>query len=813
MAKYYVEACLISCLTFFVVTSAQAAEAAPAATPANAADSSGQTTLNTGLEEVVVTAQRRSETLEKTPVAVEVITADALARAQITTESDLQYSVPGLQVRSTVNSEQLNYTLRGQTVDAFSGARPGILPYINEVQIGGGGSSTAFYDLQSVQVLKGPQGILFGRSATGGAVLFTTRKPTDSFGGYVQGAAGDYRSGQFEGAVNVPIIPDTVLTRLAAFYEGHSGYQNNIFNGTRAGEVHRGGARLSVTVNFSDAVHDDLVADYYYSEGVAKAPTLSGLPSYAAIPLPLLYAGIATPAATATGIATLAAFTGLPMAAAAAQYNAYFSDPKHFPAGIMAFMQQQRSWGPFTIDQDVTNGFRNTNIIVTNATTFDLSSTTKINNIIGLTDLIGHFSSDTDATPYALASSSDGSPIGLLPQVTGVHQVSDELQILGSALHNKLDYVNGFYFQNELSDYSAYYVDFDIFGPGTVFGDTAYQLKNTTYAAYTHETYKLNDSGLSINGGVRVTSERAEDTREPNDTNYAQCSLPGFACHQSKTYNKLSWQVGLEDQLNPDLLVYAVSRRAYKSGGFNPNLAKIGSAEVGGNSFAAEQVTDVEGGAKFQSLVADIPVRLNVASFYDWMVDSQRQAFIFINFSPNSVTANVPKGTTYGVELDGQIQPIRPLTLGVSASWLHSEWSGVTAGSTALPGCRGATVYGACYDQFPDAPQWSWTLYGDVSIPVAAKLNAIAHVDVYRQTSSTISTQSANFDGTGLPAYTVANFRLGIEDPDRWSVVASVKNAFNRVYYTGGAPLGELEFNTLIPGDPRTYMLTARIKF
>src|ERR1700692_166254 len=139
---------------------------------ADSADSQSGT-----LTEIVVTAQRREASLERTPVAVEVLTADALDKEAVTTEGDLQLSVPGLTVRTTENATQLNYSIRGQSVDAFTGSPPAVLPYFNEVQTTNN-SSTGFYDLDSIQVLKGPQGTLFGRNATGGAVLFTSTKPT-----------------------------------------------------------------------------------------------------------------------------------------------------------------------------------------------------------------------------------------------------------------------------------------------------------------------------------------------------------------------------------------------------------------------------------------------------------------------------------------------------------------------------------------------------------------------------------------------------------------------------------------------------------
>jgi iron complex outermembrane receptor protein len=99
---------------------------------------------------IIVTAQRREESLQETPVAVSVIGGEALAERSITSESDLQTTTPGLIVRASQNSNQLNYAIRGQNLDAFSNTRPGVLPYFNEIQVGGAGGSSAFYDLQSV---------------------------------------------------------------------------------------------------------------------------------------------------------------------------------------------------------------------------------------------------------------------------------------------------------------------------------------------------------------------------------------------------------------------------------------------------------------------------------------------------------------------------------------------------------------------------------------------------------------------------------------------------------------------------------------
>ncbi len=145
------------------------------------------------LEQVVVTARRRAEALADVPVAVSVLSAAALETRGIKTEADLQLAMPGVVVRSSNNSNQLNYVIRGESVDAYSGSPPGVQPYINEVPFPVM-SSTPFYDLQSVQAVKGPQGTLFGRNSTGGAVLFQTATPGSEFGGYAVPSIWQFRS-------------------------------------------------------------------------------------------------------------------------------------------------------------------------------------------------------------------------------------------------------------------------------------------------------------------------------------------------------------------------------------------------------------------------------------------------------------------------------------------------------------------------------------------------------------------------------------------------------------------------------------------
>jgi iron complex outermembrane receptor protein len=191
---------------------ADAVAAAPGAAAAPASE----------LSAVVVTARRRSENLEKVPVAISALGAVQMAARTIVSERDLQAAVPGLIVRASEQQNQLNYAIRGQTIDAFSGSSPGVLTYFNDVAVSGV-SATTFYDLEGVQVLKGPQGTLFGRNTTGGAVLFNTVKPSNTFGGFIDAQIGDLNLRDVKGAIDIPIVTDKVQLRVAGDYRSRDG--------------------------------------------------------------------------------------------------------------------------------------------------------------------------------------------------------------------------------------------------------------------------------------------------------------------------------------------------------------------------------------------------------------------------------------------------------------------------------------------------------------------------------------------------------------------------------------------------------------
>lgn len=731
--------------------------------------------------EIVVTAQRRSEALEKTPVAITVVSGATLGKQAITTERDLQFAAPGLTVRSGQNDNQLNYSLRGQTVDSYSSSLPSVLPYINEVQVGGSGS-TAFYDLQSVQVLKGPQGTLFGRNSTGGAVLFTTTKPSKEVGGYVTARYGRFNDVQLEGALNVPLATDKLLLRVAGSYRKRDGIQLNLFDGKRIGVVDRSGVRASLTLFPDGPFKNELVVDYFRAGGSSLSPVVANV-----IPL-ANYA------------------PGVPIVPSAIL----------FP-GFEAFAALQKRRGPYVVDIDGVTVSRTRKWFVSNVSTLKLSDALTLKNVFGFVRSKYFESGDIDATPFRIDSRGDA--------ITGprggdglIKQYSNELQLLGKVFDNRLEFVLGGYFSNNSEHLvNTSYIIPDFGFPTLINAGTT---TSKAIAAYAQGTLDTGLAGFKLTAGVRYTSERVKFVRDSIDnTSIANPAFAPFYANgrfvspQQDTFKKPSWTLGLQNQVTNSLLLYVNTRRSFRSGGFNFQAPPTpGFGTVSGGEYLPEIATDVEFGAKYRGRVGGLPTRLNVALYNMWVSNVQRSNYVSIYGNLAGITVNVPKANVKGFELDGTIEPAKWLRLGGSLNYTDARF---TSNRVPVLGTGGATTF-ATYDTYPDTPKWSGTFYADATVPVNERFDVTLRGDVYAQTSNYYSSTGKSLNlNSQIAGYALANFRAGVEEHNgHLSFGVLVKNAFNKEYYTGGIGFANLfGMNLVVPGEPRTFLLEARYRY
>lgn len=753
------------------------------------------------LKEVVVTAERQKSNLERTPLSVVAISANDLRKQAINSDADLQFAVPGLTIRATSGSNQLSYSIRGQSVDAFSNSPPAVLQYFNDVEITPN-SAIPFYDLQSIQVLKGPQGTLFGRNTTGGAVLFTPEKPTNHFGGYITASAGNYQSQNYVAAINLPIVPDRVLFRLAGTYQYHQGYAYNLFTHSRLGQVNRQGVRASLIVRLTDSITNYLVLDYAHSSG-SNEPNVA----YSAYAPGSTNNGYALDSLASTLFSPgLDAAIGVP--GAWAGYLA--AHPGAYPGGLVAFTALQNSRGPFLTDVNSYLAHSAESTILTNTTTFELANDLTLKNIFGYTYSRSLDVYDYDGTPYQIEG------LGAPGEPTHGYSIKDrayseELQLQGKADDSRLNYTAGLYFSHERAPQGdgVYFFELLPYIPATQETLTTVQT-NTSYAAYAQATYDLSKvtgiHGLGVTAGVRDTEARAGSKQLPGNAEYG---VPGTQLSLTNNTNKPSYLLGLQEQLSPSWLLYVLTRESFRGGGVNSTAPQRPmSAAAGGALFGPETTRDVEVGSKWQGRLGDMPARLNLDVYDQWVNNVQRTIYATVPlFGLSSLTVNVPRANMTGLELDSDILPTSWLKIGANVAYDDARFTN-----------NKVVVFGQVerFGPFPDTPHWTGTVYAQLAVP--SRVGTVTlRGDLYAQSLTYFSSTNATITpGTEIHGYAIANFRLGLEhvDNSNLSLAISVQNAFNRVYYVGGLAVGAIEsVNEAAPGAPRTFFAEAHYTF
>lgn len=767
-----------------VSTAAMSQETSPG--KGAAADSGAQ------LENVVVTARRRTEALADVPVAVAVMNAAALETRGIKSEADLQLAMPGVVVRSSNNSNQLNYVIRGESVDAYSGSPPGVQPYINEVPFPVM-SSTPFYDLESVQAVKGPQGTLFGRNSTGGAVLFQTATPGNDFGGYASAQYGNFDRVITEAAFNAPLLSDTLLIRFAGTVTSGGAFVRNLYDNNELGDKQERSGRITIdarplenlsnvtTVQLGKTTGTNAPNTAYYTIPCGQP---SGFNSCTYSPANQPFFG---------NLLSGAAFSGYPAGFA-------------YPGGFQSLPEFQRSRGDYVIDQNAPFTHEANSDMVVNKTVLEVSSAISVKNIFGYSYSKNAINYDTDYSPYPIiqqyAPNAPMTGADLPIETSTTKTYSDELQLVGTAFGDRLDYLFGaFYLDSKETYFSPLWL-------GAANFAVAYNAitGNETYAGFGQATYKLTDQ-LNVTLGGRYTSEKIT-LRQGSQ------SIFGAGNPQSITQEDPSWTASIDYRLNRDVMVYATTRGSWRRGGFNPfnpptPTPLTAANDPGGNYFKPEEVRDVEGGVKFDGGIGDTPLRANLAVYKSWVKDIQKTAYVVIGGTASSATINVPKTEIWGVETDVDLRPIDWLRVGGSITYTHAEFT--DADSRLF----GNTV---TYGPFGDVPDFSGSIYADATWPLPGDKGALSyHVDVYRQSSFYFSNLGGTIQpGTELPSYTLLNMRLDWAEMFGKGIKISLfaKNLTDKLYYTGGsAGAQNFSVESATFGMPRTYGVAIRTDF
>lgn len=738
-----------------------------ATTPSLAAAQTNGATLS---EEIVVTARRKSEDVLKVPLAVSVLSGDILARTNMTSVKDIQYLAPSLNVSTNTTRNSDNYTLRGQ--GTTFGTDPAVVAYFAEVPVaGGGGGAGMLFDMANVQILNGPQGTLFGRNTTGGAILFQPQRPTANLGGALEVGYGSDNNFQQQGFVNVPLVSDRVLLRVAASNRQRDGFTHDIANSRAYDNINYTALRVSLLVKPVDSVENYTIVNYLTR----------------------------TDNGTGTKLASIN-----PLGAVGFIFG---------QAGLDA-VDQQKGIGPRHTSLGVAQRERQRILTLINTTRIDITSDIYLKNIASLTHFRQNVAEDADGSPlpivdYHITPGWGGLQNNAAP---AINQFTEEMQFAGKGLDQALEWTLGGYYQRNTPVRSL--TAQQLFGGPVTLSSIGDRL--TSKAAFVQASVDLGKAGLGLTGlkftaGYRHTVDQRRDYTDSylqvgNSFNtggpclYLPGSYPNCRVDfPQRTFKADTYTFALDYQITPSTMIYATARSGFKSGGFNLGAPPVSNL----NSFDPEKVDDIEAGLKSRFDLGDIGMRLSLAAFRDKYKNIQRALVADFGGGAGVYVVNAASATIKGVEVQADATVIRHFDLGVRYSFLDTSYDSFVSPQGDFTGMP-----------LPYTPRHKLTLMAgydaDLGQMGTLRLNAnYAYQSSYRNLDA--------FDpdiviaGYGLLNLGATWERVG---GGPFDVTVYATNATNKLYRIGGGNYyNTLGFTTDVYGEPRMVGINVKYSF
>jgi iron complex outermembrane recepter protein len=709
------------------------------------------------LEEIIVTAQKREQSIQDIGTSITAFDANALGKLGLTSATDIAQQVPALQYQAFSPTITI-FNLRGVSQNDFGDHHEApVAVYADDVYVASMGAvAGALYDLARVEVLRGPQGTLFGRNATGGLIHYVSERPSDKAGGFINVDGGRFGDIETEGAINVP-LGDGVATRFSFSTAKHDGIIHNLV-GKDANSANQYAARLQLLLKPSEA--GEVLLKAY---GVRNVGEVS--PSYAW--------GASQPNAQGLG-----RFIGV-------NENAWGTCPGCDQSGY-----RNTSTDPFTQAFDRQGVFSRTVYGLTGHVNWKFGDVT-FTSVTDYMHLKKRYGEDSDGSPNFQFN---------FDTYQTYHQFSQEFHVNGQK--GPLRWIAGLYYldlhNDDLQDeqVNQTFIGFVVSHQGPKF-----KLNTRSWAVFGQAEWDVTDQ-LTLIAGLRNTHDRKTYdfvlwTGDPStpltDANgapfiYNPTTNPGQA---DRSYDAVSGKVELDFKPSHGSLYYASINRGTKGGGWsapsNPPGTDLLSDFVQIVAYQPETLTDYEIGTKHTLL--DGRARLNADVFYyDY---KNYQAFILRNFT--QIIGN-RDAVLKGGEFELAILPAAGVTVQVGVSALDTRIKDVI-----LPD-------GSAADRvMPNAPKWS--------------LNALARYE-WRAGSGRLSAQvdtkwSAKqyLENINAPvdlesSYAVTNLRFGYSSEQHWDITAWVRNVANKFYRVYNLDLSGLGYDESVYGPPRWYGVT-----
>lgn len=772
--------------------------------------------------QIIVTARRTEELLQDVPISITAFSQEQLTDRNVTNAQDLANYTPSLSANSNFGSDNSSFAIRGFVQDIGTGPSVGV--YFADVVAprgpsigfpgGDGAGPGSFFDLQNVQVLKGPQGTLFGRNTTGGAVLLVPQKPTGEFEGYVEGSIGNYDMRRLQGVMNVPIGNDVRL-RVGGDWQKRDGYLRNLsgIGPNRFNDVDYIALRASLVVDLAPTLENYTVASFTRSDTNGSVQRIIGCNN---TPNP-------------------ANFLGLAACANLAQLNA---------------------GGFYTVMSDVDPAYTKTRQWqVINTTTWEASDSLTVKNIISYAQLRSQIRSALFGSNFQLGP---GLNVGFasirhLPGGYSANQstFTEELQIQGRT--GAFDWQAGLYYEDSkprgfIGSQSPVFLVcadsdnfqcIDLSGQGTLNYTAAKQSFRST-ALYAQGTYTITDQ-IKATVGARYTWDRtgsisrqisyiypvfpAVGAPTPFCTRFLITTLPNCELQLTAKFDKPTWHADINYKPSDDVMLYLSYTRGYRAGGIKSDVP------IEYAIFQPEKVDTYEIGAK-TSFGGPVRGNFNIAAFYNNFRNQQLQAGFFqnpaspIGVTPTAGPVNAGKSRIWGIEADMHLRLFEGFTLDGAYTYLNTRIKAITPITLPPTSPYIAAPQAVVGDRLALSPKHQLSVTGTYVLPIDDSVGKISLGATYNYTSSQISTYSdripqvtaftGGVDLGTLAPRNLVNLNINWDSvggsPVDLSLFATNVTKEKYYAYVPGIIAGT-GFETAVIGEPRMYGARIRVRY
>jgi iron complex outermembrane receptor protein len=779
------------------------------------------------IEEVVVTAQKREENLQDVPIAITALSAKALESKAVQNVTELSDFAPNVQMDNTSpfsgSSQVLTAFIRGIGQNDFAfNLEPGVGLYVDGVYYARTlGAAVDLLDLERVEILKGPQGTLFGRNTIGGAISVVTRDPSRVFDYKAELTAGRFSRFDLRASLDVPLIENTLLSQISVSSSDRDGHQDlipfpgasqtqldqGVFRTARnqKGSATRGSAdtqnvRAKLLWNASPTLRVRLSADYTHTDEDSAPQTLlatNTAPTSGTIAA-LYNTCISLPVSTLTMLNLAAACGPRGVAGTALAGVNVDSNPDN----------DRLLFGDQFITGDIDKSFAagsNFSLLdaygVSATVDWEINDAITLKSISAYRDTEADFGTDIGGAPFVVADVSF---------IQNQDQFTQELQFTGSFVEDRLKWLLGlYYFQEDgtLTDFVPF-----LAGLVQVLGPNFFDNKAT--GAFTQLDFALTEK-IGLTAGVRYTDEDKEFEGRQRDLNMLPVKT-GFPLNlfpdpndltrlyplgvNQRNFTDTSLRLGAQYRFTDEILTYVSYSEGFKSGGFTtrllvPEVAVVNGVMVPGPApdFDPETAETVEVGLKSQLL--DSRLQLNLAVFDTRYDDIQ----VTVQRGISPTFENAGDGKITGAELEVQSVLGSNLQLSGSLGYIDARYSRLEPGSQVELG-----------DMFVNTPEWSTNLSADYAVRLGAG-NLMLHGDWSNK--SKVANDAVNNPLFVQSAINLYNASIGFAPTGgAWEVRLGGRNLSDERYIVSGFQNDGIGVSTAVFSRPREWYLTLRIK-